>query len=90
MPIEWDENNEEHLVFHRITPTEVEEVFEGETVRQNRPTDAPDRVRFLGRTAAGRYLILVVQLKEGDVIRPITGWDMSPHERKVYGRQAKR
>ena len=88
--IEWDEDNIDHLAAHHISPEEVEEVLEGRIVRRRGGTDAPDRWRVLGRTAAGRYLALVCQVKADDVIRPITGWDMRPHERESYGRQAGR
>jgi uncharacterized DUF497 family protein len=73
----------------RISPEEVEELFEGPIVRRRGGTDAADRFRVLGRTAGGRYLAIVVQLKEGDVIRPFTGWDMSRQERLLYDRQAR-
>jgi uncharacterized protein len=84
---EWDDDNVEHLARHGITPDEVEELFDGLTVRRRGGTDARDRVRVLGRTAAGRYLALIVQQKSHGVIRPFTGWDMRPHERQLYDRQ---
>jgi uncharacterized DUF497 family protein len=86
--LEWDGANVEHLERHGISPEEVEEVFEGRIVRRRGGTDAPDRFRVLGRTASGRYLTLVCQQKPGGIVRPFTGWDMRPHERALYGRQA--
>jgi uncharacterized DUF497 family protein len=87
---EWDDANVDHLDGHDITPEEVEELFEERTLRRRGGTGAPDRYRVLGRTATGRYLAIVVQMKPGRVIRPITGWDMRPHERTLYGRQTGR
>jgi uncharacterized DUF497 family protein len=52
-------------------------------------TDAPDRSRALGRTAAGRYLAIVYQERTRGLIRPFMGRDMRPHERKLYDRQVK-
>jgi uncharacterized DUF497 family protein len=86
---EWDNDNIQHLARHGISPDEVDEIFAGRTVRRKSGTDAPDRFRLLGRTAAGRYLAIVCQLKEGGVIRPFTGWDMRPQERRLYGRQVR-
>jgi len=58
-------------------------------VRRRGGTNAADRFRVLGRTAAGRYLALVYQGKAGGVIRPFTSWDMRRHERELYDRQIK-
>jgi uncharacterized DUF497 family protein len=85
--LEWDEYNVEHLAQHGITVHEVEDLFDGLVIRQHRRTDAPDRFTALGRTAGGRYLVLICQQKARDLIRPFTGWDMAPHERRSYGRQ---
>jgi uncharacterized DUF497 family protein len=87
---EWDDDNVEHLARHRITPEEVEELFDGSTLWRRGGTDAPNRVRVLGRTGAGRYLAIICQEKAGGVIRPFTGWDMRQHERDLYGRQTRR
>ncbi len=84
---EWDEDNVEHLARHGITPDEVEGLFQGPLLLRRGGTDAPDRARVLGRTAAGRYLTIVIQEKAGGVTRPFTGWDMRPHERNLYDRQ---
>ena len=87
--LEWDDDNVDHLARHAITPEEVEELFQEATVRRRGGTDAPDRVRILGRTTAGRYLTLIVQQKESGLIRPFTGWEMRSHERDIYDRQVK-
>jgi uncharacterized DUF497 family protein len=86
---EWNDDNFDHLARHRISPDEVEELFEGRTIRRRGGTDAPDRSRFLGRRAEGRYLTLVAQQKGPRLIRAFTGWDMRPHERELYDRQIK-
>ena len=86
---EWDDDNVDHLARHGITPDEVEELFEATVIQRRGGTDAPDRVRVLGRTGAGRYLAIIYQKKPGGVIRPFTGWDMRLHERNIYDRQVK-
>lgn len=87
LEFEWDDENIEHLARHSIAPDEVEELFEGPVLRRRGGTDAPDRFRVLGRTATGRFLAVVYQLKAGNVVRAFTGWDMSPAERRYYERQ---
>lgn len=84
---EWDDFNVEHLARHGITPEEVEELFEGPTIRRRGGTDAPDRYRGLGRTVGGRYLTVVYQAKPGGIVRAFTGRDMHAHERDLYDRQ---
>ena len=84
---EWDDDNVEHLAHHGISPDEAEEAILGRTVRRRGGTRGPDRFRVLGRTAAGRYLVLVYQLKPHVVIRPFSGRDMRPFERELYDRQ---
>jgi uncharacterized DUF497 family protein len=88
--LEWDDANLEHFERHGVSPEEVEEVFEDRIVRRRGGTDAPDRLRVLGRTAGGRYLTLICQHRQGRMLRPITGWEMRPHERDLYGRQTGR
>ena len=83
---EWDDDNMDHLARHGITPDEVEWLLTRPFVRR-RGMDAPDRFRALGRTADGRYLVVLYQAKGGDVLRPFTGWEMRPHERRLYDRQ---
>jgi uncharacterized DUF497 family protein len=35
-----------------------------------------DRFQLIGRTAGGRQLLIIFQLKEGNVVRIITGWQV--------------
>jgi uncharacterized DUF497 family protein len=84
---EWDDDNLVHLARHGITEDEVEELFDGPILRRRGGTGAPDRVRTYGRTAAGRYLLIVCQIKPSGAIRPFTGREMRPNERELYGRQ---
>ena len=86
---EWDDDDVEHPSRHGIAPDEVEELFEGPVIRRRGATDSPARFRALGRTAAGRYLAIIYQEKVRGVIRPFTGWDVRPHERRLYDRQIK-
>jgi uncharacterized protein len=87
---EWDDHNLEHVEQHGISPDEVEEIFEAAVVLRRGGTDAADRFRALGRTAAGRYLVVIYQQLQAFYMRPITAWDMRPHERQIYDRQVGR
>lgn len=85
---EWDEGNEEELGRHRITPYEVEQVFENEpTWARNKRGRAGDWI-VVGRTNGGRVLTIVFLLKgETDIVRPVTGWDSTRGERTRYLRR---
>ena len=83
---EWDDENIDHLARHGITRLEAEEVFYGRVLRLRHRTDAPDRHGVLGRTGSGRYLVMLYQPKARGVVRVFSGWDMSPSERRRYGR----
>jgi uncharacterized DUF497 family protein len=85
--VEWDEGNESELARHHITPMEVHQVLDSEPIwARNRAGRAGTHI-VVGRTYGGRMLTIVVQLKdEGEVLRPIPGWDSSPGERTRYGR----
>jgi uncharacterized DUF497 family protein len=70
---EYDFDNDE-LSRHRITFEEAIQLFENE-YRVLRNKGQRDRRQILGVTDGGRRLKLIVQIKAGDVIRIITGWD---------------
>jgi uncharacterized DUF497 family protein len=70
---EYDFDNDE-LSRHRVTFEEAIQVFENKyEVFRNK--GERDRRQILGVTDGGRRLKLIVQIKAGDVIRIITGWD---------------
>jgi uncharacterized DUF497 family protein len=85
--LEIDDETIEHLMQHGVSVPEVLEVLAGRTVWRSTGTHGPDRRRVLGRTAAGRYLMVICQLKERQVVRPFAAWDMNEHERAFYRRQ---
>lgn len=71
---EYDFANDE-LAAHRITFDEAIECFVSDfEVRQNK--SYRDRYQLLGRTVGGRRLKIIFQLKPGNVVRIITGWDI--------------
>lgn len=63
------------LAAHRVTFEEAVECFFADfEVRRNK--SFRDRFQLIGRTAGGRSLKIIFQLKPGNVVRIITGWDV--------------
>ncbi len=60
---------------HRVNFEEVVECFFSDfEIRRNK--SYRDRYQLIGKTASGRKLKIIFQLKPGDVIRIITGWQL--------------
>lgn len=73
----WDEENEEHLGAHHISPEEAEEVFFNRyVITPNKKKHGPKRYRIDGRTNGGRSLRLIFEDLGVSMARIITGWDL--------------
>jgi len=71
---EYDFERDE-LAAHHVTFDEaVECFFSNLEVRRNKSYH--DRYQLLGSTISGRRLKIIFQLKPGNVVRIITGWDI--------------
>lgn len=71
---EYDFERDE-LAVHHITLDEAMECFFSDfEVRRNKSFG--DRYQLRGRTIGGRRLKIIFQLKPGNVVRIITGWDI--------------
>jgi uncharacterized DUF497 family protein len=71
---EYDFERDE-LAAHHVTFDEaVECFFSDHEVRRNK--SFRDRYQLIGRTIGGRRLKIIFQLKQKDVVRVITGWDI--------------
>ena len=81
---EWDENNVEKIWAHGIEPLEVEQCFELENARvviphakaKSAPEKYGDRYMVRGVTHGGRKLLVTVQHVGGNIVRPITAWEL--------------
>jgi uncharacterized DUF497 family protein len=63
------------LAAHRITFEEAVECFFSDfEVRRNK--SFRDRFQLIGRTIGGRRLKIIFQVKPGNVVRVITGWEL--------------
>jgi hypothetical protein len=80
----WDDDNIDHISAHGVTQWEVEQLFRRKPkVRRARE----DRYQAAGTTEAGRYLLVHFRYFGQGVVRPITARDMSPKERRSYGKK---
>lgn len=82
---EWDEENEEKVLSHGVRPEEVEQCFFNRHLRKRKPKSI-DRWYLFGRTDGGRALFVVYQ-KRGEIVRPITAYDLPPAFRRKYGQK---
>jgi uncharacterized DUF497 family protein len=84
---EWDESNIEHILRHKASPDEVEDVaFDDEPwIKKGRKGTR----YMLGYTAAGRYLFTVYVIKSKGIARVITSMDMDEKTRKLYKSRGK-
>lgn len=82
----FDEWNEEHILRHNVIPEEVDEVC------RNRPLVSKtrqERLRVIGQTEDGRYLVVILAAKGKGVYYPITARDATQTERRLYQRKRK-
>jgi len=78
---EWDDDNLAHIADHQVSSEEAEEVFD------SRPMIRRTRQGYylgMGHSEAGRYLLVVFELKPGGLARVISARDMSKREQKSY------
>jgi uncharacterized DUF497 family protein len=76
--------NINHIAHHGVTPEEIEEVFNDDPEYAYWFTqEGEERFQVGGFTTKGRY-VTVCYSDRGEMIRPITAWDMTRKERKDY------
>jgi hypothetical protein len=81
---DWNDINVAHMARHNVEPDEVEEAFESRhQIRRARA----DRYVLLGRSAAGRYLMVAFIISAG-AVRAITARDMTVAEKRRYESEA--
>jgi uncharacterized DUF497 family protein len=81
---------EKLLAKHQVERYEVEEVFAGAPkfrFVENGNRNGEDVYVALGQTDEGRYLVTFFIRKADDRVLPISARDMTPAERKRYGRK---
>nr|VFK68723.1 MAG: hypothetical protein BECKUNK1418G_GA0071005_12634 [Candidatus Kentron sp. UNK]VFK73703.1 MAG: hypothetical protein BECKUNK1418H_GA0071006_12564 [Candidatus Kentron sp. UNK] len=82
--LEWDERRIHHILRHDVEPDEVWEVC-NDTLHLAR-RQGHKRYLLYGRTAAGRYLFVVLEHREGSAYKTITARDMTDGEKRNFRR----
>lgn len=79
---DWDQANTDHLARHRVEPAETEQVLANNPlIMETSERKGEVRTVCLGRTDAGRALI-VVYTKRGGQIRVVTAYPAKRKKRK--------
>ena len=73
---EYDFDSGELAAHHVDFEEAVDCFFHGCEVHRNKPRRYHDRYQLIGCTTGGRRLKIIFQLKPGNVVRIITGWDI--------------
>ena len=83
----WDEHNVGHISRHEVTPMEVEEAARRPAlIVPAQPRGGEQRWKLLGKTTAGRYLVVVFTVRQNK-FRAVTAHTMNASERRLYGPQ---
>jgi uncharacterized DUF497 family protein len=81
---DWDVHNVGHVARHGVYPEEVEEAVERpHVIIPARDMRGEKRWKLFGRSAAGRYLVVVFTIRD-DRFRPVTAHTMNERERRIY------
>jgi uncharacterized protein len=86
----WREDRIDHIARHSVEPAEVEEAVFGDhngvLLRVGPAERNPQETiyRYLGRTEAGRHLLVVLLYLGQGVAMPVTARDMTPQERRRF------
>jgi uncharacterized DUF497 family protein len=84
---DWDSGNWPKCGKHGVSREEIEQVVLGEPAVMPDPHPKEPRLRAIGRTAAGRYVFLVLMFREIDGktrLRPISARYMHQQEVDHY------
>ncbi|MGB9454577.1 MAG: BrnT family toxin [Bryobacteraceae bacterium] len=84
---DWDTANVGHILRHAVTAFEVEEAAGGRhVVFPAKSIGGENRWKLFGKTAAGRYLVVVFTIRR-KLFRAVTAYEMNVAERSKYAPQ---
>lgn len=84
---EWDAANIGHILRHGVIPAEVEEAADRpHIVIPARMAGREHRWKLFGKTASGRYVVVVFTLRNR-MFRTVTAYEMNASDRRIYGPQ---
>ncbi len=80
----WDARVVEKIVTkHRVLPEEAEQVFQGKAIIRSHS----GVYVALGRTLAGRFLLVVFDRKGKSALKIVTAREMTAKEKRLYGKE---
>ena len=88
MPTElfdWDAQNISHIAAHNVIPEEAEQILLGNSLEVSFDPDrsGEERWTYLGETALGRILIVVMTMR-GTKMRVVTSYDAEKKDKLLY------
>ena len=87
--LEWDDENEEHLARHGLTPGLVRQVLANRHITVENPKQE-ERVLLIGETHGGTLVtISLAPTRDPGTWRPVTGWSATEAERKLFRRHVR-
>jgi uncharacterized DUF497 family protein len=79
--LEWDDENEEHILRHNVNTEEVGDVCFGLNLSER---ESNSRYILSGQTRSGRYLNIVIERIGKGIFRPITAYEMDNSYKARY------
>jgi len=85
MEFDWDQGNLNHISNHRVTASEVEQIFQDPNRLEAKAYSVKNEQRFatLGQTQSGRILTVVYTIRNNK-IRTITAYRSTIKEQRRY------
>jgi uncharacterized DUF497 family protein len=82
---DWDEGNTGHIAAHKVSQTEAEEVLVDDPLEMDFEIteEGEERWSYLGETARGRLLYIVITLRT-EKVRVITAFDAPMRDKLFY------
>jgi uncharacterized DUF497 family protein len=82
----WDEDNEQHIAGHGITPAEVREMLSNRHLTMSNP-HAEGRITLIGVTNGGRVLSVALDpTHDSGTWRPVTAVIAPAQDRRLFDR----
>lgn len=86
---EWDDENEQHVSRHGLSPDEVDDVLMSRVAIFRNKRAGSGLYQLIGRRIDGRFVTVIIEptLVDSSIWRPITAWLSSTAERNKARRQ---
>jgi len=85
LEFDWDKGNLDHIANHKVSASEVEQVFRDSNRLEGQAYSVKQEQRFatLGQTETGRILTIIYTIRNGK-IRTITAYRATRKEQRRY------